>query len=308
MNNAWNAISAVSTLLATVVALWLGLRGVWISHKDAARKIGVWVTQRYDFNVATDSYNRFVQLHVSNEGDEPVFDANVMVFTGLETKEYAVGSLSAPSPIQVLAPRQQLDFDISTGIQAYDDTWKLMAEVDFVDSRGVRWCRDREGRLSKMRGKAKLINRKATVQQDIGELGRRANQFDNNPAWLLNPMAVAQFFLNALGDNRAFSEGKYEPLLATEAEGWESVDWAACRIQWAKLLPTSFVQYPAPRIAQIKLAERKLEGKQVANGSYLLQVKIMTLTLGERGWRIYGIGYPLPPERILLPHISEESQ
>jgi hypothetical protein len=68
------------------------------------------------------------------------------------------------------------------------------------------------------------------------------------------------------------------------------------------------VQYPAPRIAQIKLAERKFEGKQAANGSYLLQVKIMTLTLGENGWRIYGIGYPLPPERILLPHISENPQ
>jgi hypothetical protein len=281
---------------------------VWISHKDAARKIGVWITQRYDFNVATDGYNRFVQLHVSNEGDEPVFDANVMVFTGLETKEYAVGPLSAPSPIQVLALRQQLDFDISTGIQAYDDTWKLMAEVDFVDSRGVRWRRDREGRLSKMRGKAKLINRKATVQQDIGELGRRANQFDNDLTWLLNPMAVACTFLNALGDDRAFSEKNYEQWLATEAGGWESVDWAACRIQWAKLLPTDFVQYPAPRIAQIKLAERKFEGKQAANGSYLLQVKIMTLTLGGNGWRIYGIVYPLPPERILLPHISENSQ
>jgi hypothetical protein len=71
MNNAGDAISAVSTLSATVVALWLGLRGVWISHKDAARKIGVWLTQRYDFNVATDSYKRFVQLHVSNEATNP---------------------------------------------------------------------------------------------------------------------------------------------------------------------------------------------------------------------------------------------
>jgi hypothetical protein len=119
--------------------------------------------------------------------------------------------------MQVLAPRQQLDFDISTGIQAYDDAWKLMAEVDFVDSRGVRWHRDREGRLSKMRGKAKLINRKASVQQDIGELGRQANQFDNDLTGSLNPVAVAQAFLNALGNNRAFSEGKYEQWLATEA-------------------------------------------------------------------------------------------
>jgi hypothetical protein len=183
-----------------------------------------------------------------------------------------------------------------------------MAEVDFVDSRGVRWRRDREGRLSKMRGKAKLINRKATVQQDISEMGRQANQSDDNLTWLLSPIAVACAFLNALDDDRSFSEKDYESLLATEAEGWKSVDWAACRIQWAKLLPTSFVQYPAPQIAQIKLAERRLEGKQVANGSYLLQVKIMTLTLGERGWRIYGIGYPLPPETILLPHISENPQ
>jgi hypothetical protein len=96
-------------------------------------------------------------------------------------------------------------------------------------------------------------------------------------------------------------------LLAKEAVGWESADWNKCRKDWYKLLPTSFVQYPAPRIAQIKLAKLEFEGKQVANSTHLLEVTIVTLTLGTGGWRTFGIGSPLPPEQILLPHISQQS-
>lgn len=301
----WEIISSVSTLIATGVALWLGMRGVRMSHRDTARKIGTWVTQRYDFDDTTDCYMRSIQLHISNESDEPVFDVNVVVFTGVETKEYAVGPLSAPTPIQVIAPRQQLDFDITTGIQAYSDTWKLMAEVNFTDGREIRWLRDRNGHLSKMRGKGKLVNRNTTMEQDLTDLGIQSDQRNSDDlSWLLNPIAVTCTFLTVLNDDAAFTNKSYEPLLANEATGWESTDWDKCRENWAKLLPTNFVQYPAPRIAQIKLADPQFEGKQVVNGTYLFQAKIVTLTLGTDGWKIFGIGHPLPPEQILLPHMS----
>lgn len=129
------------------------------------------------------------------------------MFAGKETEEYAVGPLSAPSPIQVLDPRKQLDFDITTGINAYSNTWKLAAEANFTDGYGRRWIRDHEGHLSEMHRKGRLVNRNSSPEQDPRDLGIQTDQqHPDDLSWLLNPMAITCAFLTALNDD-AFSLG-----------------------------------------------------------------------------------------------------
>lgn len=300
MGEFWEALSAVSTAVAAIIALCLGLHGAWMSR--TARKIGVWVTQQFDFDPYSDSYIRSVQLHLSNEGDEPVFHVDVSVFAGFETKEHSIGPLSAPVPIQVLAPRQQLDFDISTGVRAYDDSWKLMAEAVYEDSAGRKWRRDRNGRLRRVRHIARLEPLNLSVEQELERLGIQPGKTEDG-RWLVNPLAVAAVFLNFLNDDEFFAKAEFNFLLADEADGWNDVDWSEVRSEWRGLVLTSFAQYPAPRIAQIKLVGPACQGKQLVNGGILMTAKIMTLTLGAKGWRIYDIGCPLAPEEIRLPHL-----
>jgi len=94
-------------------------------------------------------------------------------------------------------------------------------------------------------------------------------------------------------------------LLAPEAPGWAGVDWENLRSELADFQPTSMVDYPAPRIARIKLSgDKSLQGKRVEGNGKPLELGIymfMTLTLDpHRGWRIFGVGGSVPPDAIFF--------
>jgi hypothetical protein len=66
------------------------------------------------------------------------------------------------------------------------------------------------------------------------------------------------------------------------------------------------VNYPAPYVARVKLSgDTSLQGKTVMSDDQVrLTGPVMFLTLvfsPDRGWRVFGIGNTVPPDRILFP-------
>jgi hypothetical protein len=62
--------------------------------------------------------------------------------------------------------------------------------------------------------------------------------------------------------------------------------------------------YLTPHVAYVKIIAEPISGGavvQVARGVEL-PAKILTLTFAHgRGWRVFGVGYPVSPDRILFP-------
>src|SRR5690606_498177 len=122
---------------------------------------------------------------------------------------------------------------------------------------------------------------------------------------------VALMFLGGLRDEGTKTE-ELLVLLAPEAPGWAEVNWDELRAELVDFQPTSMVDYPAPRIARVKLSgDKSLEGKQVEGEGKPLGLGVymfMTLTLDpHRGWRIFGVGNSVPPDAInFAGSLSEE--
>lgn len=287
----WAMLTAIGTVGATLVATTLALRS-WVKEKDAtARFVSAWITDDYQPRTDGSSYRREVHLHVANESNEPVFDAMVNVHIGRD--ETPLGPLAAPALISVIPPRRELIFDISVPLLAHSDSWSPKAMLTFADSKGRHWLRKLNGGLQDVSRQGLKWSRKSGAV-DERQLGNQQSLF--------NPMIVAMMFLGGL----QHEETKVEDLLvliAPEATGWGSADWNKLRIELADFQPTSMVDYPAPRIARIKLSgDKSLEGKRVEGNGKPLELGVymfMTLTLDpHHGWRIFGVGGSVPPDAI----------
>ncbi len=284
----WGVLTAIGTVGAALVAVLLGL-GAWIRDKDvAARVVSAWVTDEYAPRPDGSSYKRKVVVHVANEGNEPVFAARVNVLLGRHRTP--VGPLAAPAPIAVIAPRRELAFDISTPLLAHSNSWSPLATLTFTDSRGKRWLRDADGELHDV-SKERPRWSKASEPGDERQLGDTS---------LLNPMMIAMAFLAGLRDTET-NPDDLQATLAPEAHGWARTDLQQLRTQLERYQPTSMVDYPAPRIARVKLSgDQSLEGRTVeGEGVELNDYMFITLTLiPERGWRIFSVGESIPPDLI----------
>jgi len=287
----WTVLTAVGTVGATLVALVLALRS-WAQEKDAtARFVSAWVTDDYRPRENGASYKRVVRLHIANESNEPVFNGMVNVHVGRDATP--LGPLAAPAPISVIPPRRELVFDISVPLLAHADSWSPRASLTFADPKGRRWLRELNGELRDV-SRDNLRWSKESRPGDERQMGDQESLF--------NPMLVALMFLGGLRDE----ETKIEDLfvfLAPEASGWADVDWDQLRAELADFQPTSMVDYPAPRIARVKLSgDKSLEGKTVEGSGRPLALdiyKFMTLTLDPYfGWRIFGMGASVPPDTI----------
>lgn len=291
-SSAWEILTALGTVGATVVALGLAV-DAWRQRKDAvARLVSAWVTEEYSPRLDESAYQRIVTLHVANEGDQPVFDAQVSVVIG--TDSVPVGPLTAPSPIAVIPPRRALTYDLSIALLGHDDTYNPRAEVSFLDPRRRRWVRDGNGVL-----------RQVDKPPRWDDLAGSGHELQLGNQTLNNPMFVALGFLAGLRDGDAPDVESLEVLLAPEAPGWQSVDWAEVRNSVTGYQPTSMIDYPAPYIARVKLSgDASLEGK-VVSGYGMMQLKdrqFLTLTYApKRGWRVFGLGGSVPPDEILFP-------
>ena len=292
-SSVWDALTAVGTVGATVIALGLAVVGWWRGRTSGARLVSAWVTDDYEPVVQDDHYRRRVILHVANESDEPAFDAHVSVIVGASA--VPLGPLSAPSPIAVLPPRRELTFDLSVPLLAHDNSWNPRAIVSFGDRAGRRWIRDENGALRRTSRRSGWST-KAAANRDL-QLGN---------ATLDNPMRVAMGFLAGLREGDGVDLENFGAMLAPEASGWVDVDWVELRAKTMDFQPTSMVDFPAPYIARVKLSGAgTLQGKTVvSDDSVTLPGPMMFLTLTyapDRGWRVFGIGDTVAPARILFP-------
>lgn len=289
--DAWTVLTALGTVGATFVALALAIRG-WIGDRDStARLIAVWVTDDYQPRESGSSYKRVVQLHIANESNEPVFEAMANVYIGRH--KTPLGPLAAPAPITVLPPRRELVFDISVPLLAHDNSWQPRATLEFSDARGRRWVRNLTGDLLDLRYGAVRWSRSS---HGVDE--RQLGSLDS----LFNPMLVAILLLRLLRDEKTEAEG-LSVLLAPEASGWQDTDLVELREGLADYQPTSMVDYPASRIARVKLSgDTSLEGKTVEGHGAPLELHkymFMTLVVDPRaGWRVFGVGDHVPPDAI----------
>lgn len=289
--NLWTVLTAVGTVGATLVALVLALRAS-LQEKDAiARFVSAWVTDEYQPRDDGSSYRRVAHLHIANESNEPVFNAMVNVHIGRDRTP--LGPLAAPAPISVIPPRRELIFDVSVPLLAHADSWYPRATLTFIDPKKRHWLRELDGELRDV-GRRKLRWSKNPGPGDERQLGNQESLF--------NPMLIALTFLDGLGDEKTRIEDLFA-LLAPEASGWAHVDWDKLRSELADFRPTSMVDYPAQRIARVKLSgDQSLEGKSVEGNGKSLELDVymfITLTLDpRRGWRIFGIGESVPPDAI----------
>ena len=297
----WTVLTAMGTIGATLVALALALGGWLDSRAAAAKVVAAWVTDEYRPREDGLSYRRTTRVHIANEANEPVFNAKVSVHVGRD--ETPLGPLSVPAPISVLPPRRELVFDISIPLLAHLDTWSPKATLYFTDPQGRRWLRLSNGELRNV-SRQRTFWSKSSRGVDERQLGDMTS--------VLNPMMVA---LAGLRDPGTTPE-ELVMLLAPEARGWVELNWDQLRSELQRYQPTSMVDYPAERIARIKLSgDATLEGRQVeGEGLELTDYMFMTLTLNpEQGWRVLSVGEHVPPDAIcfggslladVLPRIS----
>ncbi len=289
----WTVLTAVGTVGATLVALVLALRA-WTQEKDAtARFVSAWVTDEYQPRSDGLSYERVAHLHVANESNEPAFNAMVNVHVGRDSTP--LGPLAAPAPISVIPQRRELVFDISVPLLAHADSWYPKAALTFTDPKGRHWLREINGELRDVSRQGLRWSKKSRPG-DERQLGNQESLF--------NPMLIALTFLSGLRDDETEIDD-LRVLLAPEASGWDNADWDALRTKLADFQPTSMVDYPAPRIARVKLSgDKTLEGKSVEGNGKPLELDVymfMTLTLDPRqGWRIFGVGESVPPDAIFF--------
>lgn len=283
----WTVLTAVGTVGATLVALILALRS-WAQDKNStARLVSVWVTDKYQPCEDGSSHRRIVHLHVANESSEPVFNAMVNVHIGRYLTP--LGPLAAPAPISVVPLRREIVFDISIPLLAHSGSWSPRASL----TKGRGWIREPNGGLQALSRDKQRWSKKAGPG-DKRQLGDQESLF--------NPMIVALMFLSGLRDEQTTPD-ELSVLLAPEATGWVDVNWDELGTELTDFQPTSMVDYPAPRLARVKLlGDKALEGKRVEGNGHPLEldnVKFMTLTLEpHNGWRIFGVGENVPPAAI----------
>lgn len=289
---AWEVLTALGTVGATALALALALTSLRRQRDRVARLVSAWVTEEYVPRTSEQSYRRIVVVHVANEGDEPVFSAHLSVVVG--ASGIPIGPLSAPPEIAVLPPRRELTYDVSIPLLAHGDTYNPRVELEFSDPSGRRWRRDGAGTLVEVTDSGPQW---LDADTDLAQLG----DLDT----VNNPMIVALAFLAGLRDGPDPDVEFFEATLAPEAPGWDTADWKRLRQDLELFQPTSMVDYPAPHVARVKLSgDPNLEGKTVAgHGKIELKVaKLITLTFApERGWRVFGVGGAVPPDKILFP-------
>lgn len=274
-----------------------------LEHRAAASVVSTWVEEAFIPNEDTSAYIRHAVVNISNEGTEPVFNLTSLIGVRDDAGQdvRAIGPLSVPTPIPVLPPRRQLSWDITIPLFAHGDVVSPCATVAFSDPNGNRWVRDFDGSLKETTGQdARLFDASdENAEEAIKQLGTISDAY--------NPMAVALLFLSCCtADETDFDLASFQSTLAPEAPGWSNLTAESISTLREELTDYglgSFATYPAPFVAYIKIIHEQDKDLQLVAGEGLvMHVKILTMTFNfERGWRVFGYGPPIPPNRILFP-------
>ena len=296
----WDALSGVGTVGATVVAVWLAVRSLRQERGNIARLVSAWVTTDFVVNDDRRTYRRVSTLFVGNESNEPVFEAIVNVLVG--TERISLGSLSAPSPIAVLAARSVREFDISGAMAAQLDVSDPRAELSFTAPNGSKWLRTADGVLKDASNQTTTW--KPMPAATPAQIGKKD---------ATNPTMVAAAFLNAVRE-AAEAEAENRPAdplmdptgaVASFASGWNASNWAEIGRSFGSFAPTNFVDYRTEHVAYVKLVgDPALHGSVVEGPDpiWVNDIRFMTLVLDHSiGWRVFGVGVRVEPEEIQFP-------
>jgi hypothetical protein len=312
----WDTWQAFGTVGATIVALALGFAGSIRGRKAqaglkteraerfeaerlaTASLVSAWIESEYVYLNDGRQYRRQDVLFVANESNEPVFDAHLLVGTGIPPVQ--VGPLAAPETIPVLPARSKRSWDISHGMLAHLGPYQFpaspVASVDFADSRDVRWKRSFDGRLKEI-----------TSEQPPTQLTEDEGQRQLGDRNFFNPIWVAITFLNMLRDEeKPVTTAALSPLFAEYAQGLAEVsdaDWREMAKSLNDYCTATHVWYPAPQVAYVRLVPAQTGVYDVHIGTQVEGVQFLTLVFyAGTGWRIFSIGgRAAAPDWILFP-------
>jgi hypothetical protein len=209
-----------------------------------------------------------------------------------------IGPLAAPSVISVLPPRREFVWDVSAGVDAYDGTFGVAAELEFTDARGIVWCRDPAGSL--VEGPPRHPIRYGDEDPDAAEaqLGA-ADPFRN-------PMATVRAFLAFLScPDQELDVELFRGTLDPYASGW-SGNWDSARIDFLRQLVdglslAAFTTYATNSIAYVRLFSAQALDELSSDGK-TYSAKFITLVRRRNiGWVVFGVGAQVPPDRIEMP-------
>ncbi|OBA46590.1 hypothetical protein A5728_10285 [Kocuria sp. ICS0012] len=249
-------------------------------------------------------YERKATVHVANESDRPVYNANVCIGVQNSPRRWTpVGPLAVPLPLPVLASRSRQSWDITIPLLACSiEAGNVMsgptAAIAFTDSTGERWTRNFDLALTRQskEGEAALF----AVDPEYGEeqMGQIENPF--------NPVTIVLLFLTALGREEGPDWDLISALLDPAAEGWSRMtndQWTEAARGWSQLGIAAHVHYPAPRIAYVKtLTDEAAERRIDAAGFVEVPMTLFTLRyVRGAGWRVFSVGAPTPAHMIEFP-------
>jgi len=290
----WAAVESGATAFAFLVAacvLYLQLRD---RRRVTAEGITVWVDDRYH-RAPDDSLRRNVSVHLKNVGAHPAFDVQVTLGHGYFSEDStSIGPLAVPAQ-PVVAPGAELEWPVNDSLRGVEVRGRLVAEVAFRDSSNRWWIRDFSGRLRRWRGRMRRTIKVVRDEEDLKTFG---------PVSFENPVSVAALFWTVSGD--APSEDRTATLKALctpeSLPAWGDFGDVADLLEGHGL--ASFPSYPAPGVAYVKFPEN-VDTAVVVTGPTVVAAKIMTLQYREDldppGWRVFGIGASVPPEKLPPP-------
>lgn len=272
-------------------------------RSSTAQSVSAWVEVTAAPSSHGDRYLRRTIVHVDNQSDLPVYNANVCVGLQHAAGDWIpVGPLAVPLPLPVLAAKSQQQWDITVALLACTPeegglNQHPAAAMAFSDPQGQRWQRSFDGTLTRSEpGDAELFaSNPAHAEAQAGPMDT-----------LFNPIAVVSFFINAvLGDSpedRELARFLTDPA----APGWDEITAA----QWDEMARelhlglAAHVYYPAPRVAYVRALTDEAAATRRTGGAGFVSVplKIFTLRLllGQ-GWRIHTFGEAVRPDMIHFP-------
>ncbi|MDF2558991.1 MAG: hypothetical protein K0R99_437 [Microbacterium sp.] len=324
MNEVWEAIAAIGTVGAVITSVAFGVFEGFRARRDRRELISVraatdavaaaageaeriavaslvtaWVTDEYAYVASASTYSRTVTLRIANESNEPVVNVTVGVYLGSENR--LIGPLSTPSPIPVIPPRREFEWDITAGVGAYDDNTEPHVAISFTDARGRRWQRRLDGTLADPEELDTVRLAQDDPELAVAQIGV--------PDRYRNPMAVARAFAEELwADRSTFDLTAFRTLLDPLASGW-SGNWDEERVDQLRELLQNYSNlaaltwYSAPRVAYARLlSDDTLQQITERRGGVLIEVYFITLVYrSELGWTVFGVGPKLRPDQILFP-------
>ncbi|MEE1324650.1 MAG: hypothetical protein U0K19_03515 [Bifidobacteriaceae bacterium] len=295
----WDIASTISTIAATIIALVMGVYAIKRDSTETARFVSCWVTTRYSPNEEGTQYNKSTTVYIANNGNEPVFQADLNISIG-SWKRIPLGPLAAELPISVIPPQTTLPYDITIPLLGYDDPSDPRASLIFTDANGKHWIRKENGELQNItKSKSKFT---PFVEED--QLADLTIRLPERKTKDLNPLQIALKFMLAIKD--ADENGNYDNILQYTSpifkDNTSEEDLTFICNEYCNYNVVSNINYPTPFVAYAKIIEDPALANTVATGPMTAEATILTLSLTpQEGWRIVGIGYPIDPSRIVFP-------